>query len=523
MGKLIIRHGDIRTEHELGEIPVVIGRDPECHLFFADRKLSRRHACIEPDATGFRILDLGSRNGSWVNEERIDRRALVSGDEIRVGDVLISFVHEDETDRAGDEPTVYLGSPGSDETATVVLGAGESSEEPRLPGDPSDPDDSSTRILATEEEARPSDDSSTQLLPSDYESRSGGSSSEDSSTQLLSGQGTAFGFVEDSSTRALPLDAFEENEETLQRPEGRPPVARSAPLPGALAPERPESGTVVFRDEKDGARERAPTGGDEHFSSESLSNVSWRARTPAAGGWTPRFAVAISLLVLFTTVVLVVPLYSTSRRALNEESQARGRALMELLAALNGAPLGEGRPEDASVGMVEQAPGVSGAFVLDTTGKIVAPASREGEVLSIDGLDVPPQSVRSIRSGQTRAGESFVAGPINYRPPLPTARETRVGVAVVIQRSAQGAAGYALALGLALVLIALAATVVLIGRMTLPPIEELRRDIESVGRGEGRYVDETRPFQELSDLARAVNRLVDSAARRLSSRGNPPR
>ncbi|HSF16784.1 MAG TPA: FHA domain-containing protein [Vicinamibacteria bacterium] len=515
LGKLIIRHGDIRTEHELGESPLLIGRDPECHLFFADRKLSRRHARIEPDATGFRILDLGSRNGCWVNEERVERRQLVSGDEIRLGDVLISFVQEDETDGAGEEPTVYLGSPGSDETATVVLAGGESSEEPRPPGEPSDSDDSSTRIFAVDEEAEPSDDSSTQLLPSDYESRPGGSFPEDSSTQLLSGQGTAFGsVVEDSSTRALPLEAFEEIEETLQRPGGRSPLVRDAPLLGALAAERHDSGTVVYRDEKDRATERAQSRGVEEVSSESFTRGAWQARAPSSGGWTLRFALAISLLVLFTVVVLVVPLYATSRRALNEESHARGRALMELLAALNGAPLGEGG--DVSTGMVERAPGVSGAFILDTSGRIVAPASRAGEVLSVDGLDVPPQSVRSIRSGQTRAGESVVAGPINYR-------DTRVGVAVVIQRRAEGAAAFALALGLALVLMALAATVVLISRMTLTPIEELRRDIESVGRGEGPYVEEARAFQELSDLARAVNRLVDSAARRLSNRGKEPR
>ncbi len=44
MEKLIIRHGDRVTEHEIGEHPLIIGRDPQCDLFFADKKLSRRHA-----------------------------------------------------------------------------------------------------------------------------------------------------------------------------------------------------------------------------------------------------------------------------------------------------------------------------------------------------------------------------------------------------------------------------------------------------------------------------------------------
>ena len=69
MNKLIIRHGERVTEHPIDDHPLVVGRDPQCDLFFADKKLSRRHARFERDGDGIRLVDLGSRNGCWVNEE----------------------------------------------------------------------------------------------------------------------------------------------------------------------------------------------------------------------------------------------------------------------------------------------------------------------------------------------------------------------------------------------------------------------------------------------------------------------
>src|SRR3972149_6880199 len=50
--KLIIHHGDRVTEHELREGPLTIGRDPECDLFFADKKLYRKHARVERPGDG---------------------------------------------------------------------------------------------------------------------------------------------------------------------------------------------------------------------------------------------------------------------------------------------------------------------------------------------------------------------------------------------------------------------------------------------------------------------------------------
>ena len=82
MSKLIIRHGERVTEHPIEDYPLVVGRDPQCDLFFADKKLSRRHARFVRDSDGIRLVDLGSRNGCWVNEERVEDRLLTPSDTV---------------------------------------------------------------------------------------------------------------------------------------------------------------------------------------------------------------------------------------------------------------------------------------------------------------------------------------------------------------------------------------------------------------------------------------------------------
>ncbi len=81
-------------EFALGGEPVVIGRDPEADLTIADEKASRRHCVIEPADDAYRVRDLGSKNGTFVNGARVDTAPLSPGDRIRVGGLLLTF--EDE-------------------------------------------------------------------------------------------------------------------------------------------------------------------------------------------------------------------------------------------------------------------------------------------------------------------------------------------------------------------------------------------------------------------------------------------
>jgi hypothetical protein len=69
-----------------------LGRSPESEIFLDDVTVSRSHAIIERTATGFTLTDLGSLNGSYVNNQLLKSTALVSGDEIQIGKFHLIFI-----------------------------------------------------------------------------------------------------------------------------------------------------------------------------------------------------------------------------------------------------------------------------------------------------------------------------------------------------------------------------------------------------------------------------------------------
>ena len=75
------------------DVAVVIGRSPECDLSLQDTYLSSRHARFANDAGDLSVEDLGSTNGTYVNQELVKGRVLLErGDIIQVGGVLFEVV-----------------------------------------------------------------------------------------------------------------------------------------------------------------------------------------------------------------------------------------------------------------------------------------------------------------------------------------------------------------------------------------------------------------------------------------------
>jgi len=69
-----------------------IGRDPKKEIFLDDITVSRAHAQITRSATGeFRIVDLGSLNGSYVNAHQVQDSTLAVGDEIQIGKYRLTY------------------------------------------------------------------------------------------------------------------------------------------------------------------------------------------------------------------------------------------------------------------------------------------------------------------------------------------------------------------------------------------------------------------------------------------------
>jgi chromosome segregation ATPase len=75
---------------------IVIGRHPDCDLVSDDTSVSRRHCIISFEGGHYRISDLGSANGTQVNDVRVTRKNLSTRDIVRCGNLLLQFFDEPE-------------------------------------------------------------------------------------------------------------------------------------------------------------------------------------------------------------------------------------------------------------------------------------------------------------------------------------------------------------------------------------------------------------------------------------------
>ena len=88
---------------EMGSGPVtlpparfVIGRERDCDLpLLNDPAVSRQHAAIEIKDGRHRLADLGSTNGTFVNDELVADRELQPGDQVRIGANILKFLRDD--------------------------------------------------------------------------------------------------------------------------------------------------------------------------------------------------------------------------------------------------------------------------------------------------------------------------------------------------------------------------------------------------------------------------------------------
>ena len=72
--------------------PVVIGRAPECDISVPADEMSRRHALVKPTPDGLQVEDLGSANGTFINNKKVQTGFLGPGDELRLDAVRFILV-----------------------------------------------------------------------------------------------------------------------------------------------------------------------------------------------------------------------------------------------------------------------------------------------------------------------------------------------------------------------------------------------------------------------------------------------
>jgi Nif-specific regulatory protein len=80
----------------LTEGEIRIGRDPSNSLAVSDLSLSRRHCILSREQDSYKICDLDSRNGTFVNGSVVSEKRLNHGDEIAVGESVFIFLDNDQ-------------------------------------------------------------------------------------------------------------------------------------------------------------------------------------------------------------------------------------------------------------------------------------------------------------------------------------------------------------------------------------------------------------------------------------------
>ncbi len=118
----ILIDGSVEPQiYPLNKPKLVLGSGETCDVIVSSPNVSRKHLIIVTEGDTFHVIDQGSTNGSFINEERLvpgRRTEFTSFFPVRLGtDVLISLL-SDEGDVAGDDPEPLMPLPQAGEKSS---------------------------------------------------------------------------------------------------------------------------------------------------------------------------------------------------------------------------------------------------------------------------------------------------------------------------------------------------------------------------------------------------------------------
>ncbi len=89
---LVIQGSDLGKRFTLDQPVTRLGRDESNTIRLFDQEVSRRHAEVRStDGPGYRVVDLGSANGTFLNGQPVDTAPLEAGDRIQIGSTLLVY------------------------------------------------------------------------------------------------------------------------------------------------------------------------------------------------------------------------------------------------------------------------------------------------------------------------------------------------------------------------------------------------------------------------------------------------
>jgi pSer/pThr/pTyr-binding forkhead associated (FHA) protein len=88
---VLVKDDGAETSYPLTRDTYTVGRHRNNDIVVSDPKVSSFHARFDRTLEGFVLVDLRSRNGSFVNGRRVDAQVLQSGDEVRLGTAKLRY------------------------------------------------------------------------------------------------------------------------------------------------------------------------------------------------------------------------------------------------------------------------------------------------------------------------------------------------------------------------------------------------------------------------------------------------
>jgi two-component system, cell cycle response regulator len=105
---VVIYGSDLGRKYNLEAPTLVVGRSSKSDIQIDQESVSRAHSKIVNSGRAIRIRDLGSTNGTYVNDELIDERTLADGDFIKIGRTIFKFLSGGNIERAYHEEIYRL-------------------------------------------------------------------------------------------------------------------------------------------------------------------------------------------------------------------------------------------------------------------------------------------------------------------------------------------------------------------------------------------------------------------------------
>lgn len=94
---LWVCHGkNVGRRYRVDETPRILGRALDCDIVVQDERASQRHARIRAENGSHVVEDLGSTNGTFVNNQRVHQAILKDGDLIQIGETIFEYLSFEE-------------------------------------------------------------------------------------------------------------------------------------------------------------------------------------------------------------------------------------------------------------------------------------------------------------------------------------------------------------------------------------------------------------------------------------------